>query len=93
MSLPRESYLLYLPFMVSVTIRHHNGKLNLKKMYHQEGHQILYSLSFSYLMGFSITNHIDSIYSLPFWKHFKVESILSYNLQAKKRTMLLLPWE
>lgn len=36
-------------------------------------------------MGFSITNHIDSIYSLPFWKHFKIESILSYNLQAKKK--------
>lgn len=53
-------------------------------MYCQEGHQILYSLSFSYLMGFSITNHIDGIYSLPFWKHFKVESMLSYNLEAER---------
>lgn len=35
-------------------------------------------------MGFSITNHIDGIYSLPFWKHFKVESMLSYNLEAER---------
>lgn len=48
--------------------------------------------SFLYLMELSISNHIDSICSLPFWKHLKVESILSNNLQEERRK-LLLPWE